>query len=271
MRKTALVFAPHPDDVEFGCSYYLMALLEQGYRVVQVSMTLGEFGTSSLEFKGKRIAKIRAKELDQATKVFEDAFETKIDIVRLGYTDGYLPLTLKVRDEIIALIKQYNPNIIFAPDPWYSVDHHFDHLNTGRLVTFALKKISPTLDFPIPLIYYYSYKQDKYIPVKSKYLKILYNALRKHQSQVSPFAVKVIMGMIICIFLGKNFPRFGKLAKGYRTQVYNHKNELILPPKFEENALLDRIKYYLYHYPALKAGEMLHNISPEEIGLEIKK
>jgi hypothetical protein len=134
-----------------------------------------------------------------------------------------------------------------------------------------LKKISPTLNFPIPLIYYYSFKQDKYIPVKPKYLKILKNALLKHQSQVSPLAVKVIMGMITCFFLGKNFPRFRKLTKGYRTQNFNHKNELIFPPKFEENALKDRIKYYLYHYPALKSVEMLHNISPEEIGIEIKK
>jgi LmbE family N-acetylglucosaminyl deacetylase len=271
MRKIALFFCPHPDDLEIGISYYFMNLLEQKYRVIQISMTLGEFGTTNPQFKGKRIAKIRAKELDRATEVFEKAFQTKIEIIRLGYTDGYLPFTAKVRNEIIQLIKQYNPDIVFAPDPWYAQDFHPDHLKTGRLVTLALKKMTPELSFPIPLILYYSFRQNRYITIKRDYLKVLSNALLQYPSQISAFGVKLLTKLFVKLVFAKNFPRFRRMVKGYRNQDYDHKNELVLPPKFEENSLIDRIRYHFYHYPALKAGEMLHNISPEELGLEIKK
>ncbi len=173
MRKVALFFAPHPDDVEFGCSFYYMALLEEDFRVIQVVMTDGAFGTLNPDFKGKRLAKIRAKELDDATKVFENATKNHIEVIRLGYTDGYLPFNAATRDKIAALIEKINPDKIFAPDPWYSQDYHPDHINTGRLVWFALKKLSSKLKVPIPLILFYSYAPNRYITVKPKYLEIL--------------------------------------------------------------------------------------------------
>ncbi len=271
MSKVAIIFAPHPDDLEFGCSYYVMSLLEQGYQIIQVSMTDGAFGTPNSEFKGKRIAKIRAKELDRATHVFENSFNTKIEIIRLGYTDGYLPFTSVTRDKIIGIIQKYNPDKVFAPDPWYSQDYHPDHINTGRLVLLALNKIGPTLRTPIPLILFYTYAPNRYIMVKAKYFKVLSDALSKHQSQLSPFGLKLVLKLIKFLFLGKNFLKFQKYAKGYRNQEFNHKNEPIFPPNFENNSLIHQIKYHLFHFPVLKAYEKLHNISPEELGIEIKK
>ena len=186
MRKVALFFIPHPDDEIFGCSFYYMSLLEQGYRVIQAVMTDGAFGTPNPEFKGKRLAKIREKELDNATKVFENATKKHIEVIRLGYTDGHLPFNAATRDKIVELIEKINPDKIFAPDPWYSQDYHPDHINTGRLVWFALKKLSSKLKMPIPLILFYSYAPNRYITVKRKYLKILSDAMSEHKSQVSP-------------------------------------------------------------------------------------
>jgi LmbE family N-acetylglucosaminyl deacetylase len=271
MRKTALFFAPHPDDVEFGISFYYMKLLEQNYRVVQVSMTDGAFGTANPEFKGKRLVKIREQELNRANKVFEDAFQKNIEILRLGYTDGYLPLTSSTRNRVIYIIKQYKPDIVFAPDPWYSQDYHPDHINTGRLVTFALKKIAPTLQKPIPLILFYSYKPNHYIVFNGRHLKILYNAFSKHKSQISPFGVKLVTRMILFIVNIRKLLKSRNSVIRYRKQDYNYKNEPIYPLKFEKNSTSERIKYHLYRFPFVKGYEKLHNMTPEEVGMEIKQ
>jgi len=271
MRKTALFFAPHPDDVEFGCSWYYMSLLEKRYRVIQVSMTDGAFGTKNPDFKGERIVKIRSNELDRANKVFEDAFNSKIEIIRLGYTDGYLPLSSSTRKRVMEIIQEYEPDIIFAPDPWYSQDYHPDHINTGRIVIFALKKLAPTLMTPIPVMLYYTFAPNRFITVKPKYLKVLPHAFLKHQSQISSFGVKLVMKMIKILILGLNFLKFQKRVKGYRIQEYNQKNEPIYPPHFEENSILHQIKHHLFHLPDFTTFEKLHDRSPEEIGIEIKK
>ena len=271
MRKTALFFAPHPDDVEFGCSFYYMSLLEQEYRVIQVSMTDGAFGTKNPDFKGKRLVKIRANELNKANQVFEEAFNSKIEIIRLGYTDGYLPLSSSSRKSVMEIIQKYNPDIVFAPDPWYSQDYHPDHINTGRLVIFALKKLAPTLKNPIPLILYYTFAQNRFITVKPKYLKVLSIAFSEYQSQISPYGVKLVMKLIKTLVLGLNFIKFQKKVKGYRIQEFNNKNEPIFPPHFEENSILHQIKHHLFHLPDFATYEKLHDRSPEEIGIEIKK
>ncbi len=271
MQKTALFFAPHPDDVEFGCSFYYMTLLKQKYRVIQVSMTDGAFGTTNPEFKGQRLVRIREQELNRANKVFEDAFHSKIEIIRLGYTDGYLPFTPATRNKVIQVIQQYNPDIIFAPDPWYSIDYHPDHINTGRLVTFALKKIAFTLKTPIPLILFYSYKQNHYVTVKPRYLQILSDALSKYRSQVSPIGVKFVMRLMKFIVFVKNFLKFRIPIIKYRSQPYNYKNEPIYAPNFEKNSVSDRIRYHLFHFPVLTGYEKLHDRSPADIGMKIKK
>lgn len=271
MRKTALFFAPHPDDVEFGCSFYYMKLIEQDYRVIQISMTDGAFGTTNPDFKGPRLVRIREEELNRANRAYEIAFNAKADIVRLGYTDGHLPFTSTLRDRVIQIIQEYNPAIIFAPDPWYAIDYHPDHINTGRLVTFALKKIGPMLEKSIPLILYYSHRKNHYIKVKPNYLKILAGALSMHKSQVPPLVRKFVIRRFLPLVIRKNNLKFKSPVIGYRKQEYNYKNEPILPPKSENNLIADRIKYLLFRFPTIKDYRRLHDRSPEDVGMEIKQ
>ena len=61
------------------------------------------------------------------------------------------------------------------------------------------------------------------------------------------------------------------MVKGYRNQEFNHKNEPIFPPNFGNISSIHQIKYHLFHFPMLKGYEKLHDISPKEIGMEIKK
>ena len=138
--------------------------------------------------------------------------------------------------------------MIFAPDPWYSKDYHPDHMNTGRLVLFALKKLSPKLKEPIQLTLYYSYEQNHFVSVKKGYLKVLYKALSQHRSQVSSsLKVKLILSFISVFVLGKNFIKVQRFSAGYRNQEYDAKNNPIFPPKFESNSFINRLKYHIFH------------------------
>jgi len=269
MRKVALCFAPHPDDIEIGCSFYYIYLLEQGYHVIQVSMTDGAFGIPIKEFKGKRLVRIRERELNKANKIFEKNTKTSIKIIRLGYTDGYLPLNFKIINRISNLIEEFNPSIILAPDPWYSQDYHPDHINTGRLVIFALKKLSSPQKKPIPLIFYYSFAKNQFIDVRKDWLKVTSAALSQYQSQLSPFHTKLVVAILSVFVLGKNYIRFRRFMAGYRTQLYNSSNNLIFPPNFSSDRFIHKIKYHMYHFPTLKAYEKLHTLKPSDLNIKI--
>jgi LmbE family N-acetylglucosaminyl deacetylase len=265
MQKTAVFFSPHPDDCEFGTPFAFISLLEQGYRVIEVLMTDGSFGTPDPRFKGKRLIRIRKKELENAIEVLQDSSHRTVELIRLDYTDGYLPLNKKTIHKISDIIQKLKPSIIFAPDPWYSKDYHPDHINTGRLAFFALKRLS----IPIPLYYYYSCNPDRFVSVNPNNFKIFIQALSQHKSQVGPLVVKILKAAYL-IIIGINSIRFKKIGVGYRLQEYDSTKTPKFPAKFESN-FWQRIKYYIFHFPALKASEMLHNVSPADIGLEIKE
>lgn len=265
MQKTVIFFIPHPDDCEFGTPFGFLSLLEEGYRVIEVLMTDGSYGTFNSEFKGKRIKNIRKKELVDAVNVFQDTTQTTVELVRLEYIDGYLPFHAKMVNKVAKIIQKYNPSKIFAPDPWYSKDYHPDHVNTGRLVFFALKSLRSA----IPTFYFYSSKQDRFQVVKRNMLPTIFKAIAQHRSQISPLNAKLVRAFYsIIIFI--NFIKFNRFVVGYRKQMFNKENIPIFPPEYGSE-FCQRFKYHKYHFPALKGYEILHNMSPEELGLEIKE
>ncbi|MBN2155921.1 MAG: PIG-L family deacetylase [Candidatus Lokiarchaeota archaeon] len=271
MQRTAIFFSPHPDDIEIGTPFLYLSLLKSGYRVIEILMTDGAFGTVDLNFKGRRLAKIRERELENSNKIFEKATNNHVELVRLNYLDGYLPFNNKLLNQISDIIQHYNPSIIFAPDFWYSQDFHSDHINTGRLIFFSIKKLSSNQPIPIQLFYYYSSAKNRYINIQKDMIFTIIAGLSEHRSQLSPFMVKIIKIFYLIFVLGINFIRFRRWKVGYRTQFYDRHNFPIYPSKFGKETLRNRIKYYLYYNPTLKAYKKLHKVTPSEIDLNIQK
>jgi LmbE family N-acetylglucosaminyl deacetylase len=133
-KPTILIFSPHIDDVEFGLPFFYIRLLTLGFNVIEVIMTNGELGTHDLEFKGKRLKEIRIKELKKSIDVCTHYTTNQTRLIRLNYIDGHLPLNKSVLTSVLKIILEESPDLIFAPDPWYILDHHPDHLNTGTVV-----------------------------------------------------------------------------------------------------------------------------------------
>ena len=60
----------------------------------------------------------------------------------LGFFDGYVKVTDEAIQRVYDYIVKLQPDYIFGPEPTYVYYIHEDHVNTGRILYFALKRIS---------------------------------------------------------------------------------------------------------------------------------
>jgi len=111
--KTAIGFAAHPDDLEFSCTATMKKLKEQGYRLIYVIITNGEngFKNGAEDTAAKRIAVRKREQLAVAKLLGVEK------VYFLGYRDGFLEYSEELRAELVKIIKQYQPNIVFSFDP----------------------------------------------------------------------------------------------------------------------------------------------------------
>jgi LmbE family N-acetylglucosaminyl deacetylase len=120
-----LVIGAHPDDPDDSGG--LMALYRQlGHVVKFVSLTNGDAGHQSMG--GGPLARIRAAEARCAGDVLGSEYVT------LDNHDGELMPTLDVRRQVIRVIREFKPDMVFAPRV---DDYHPDHRATGQLVRDA--------------------------------------------------------------------------------------------------------------------------------------
>ncbi|MFP4622525.1 MAG: PIG-L deacetylase family protein [Bacteroidales bacterium] len=120
-----MIIGAHPDDAESLAG--LAALyVQDGHKVQLVSVTNGDKGHQSIgEIK---LANIRRQEAANAGKVIDSEY------IVMNNHDGELVPNLETRIEVIRLIREFNPDIIFTHPP---DDYHPDHRNTCILVRDA--------------------------------------------------------------------------------------------------------------------------------------
>lgn len=148
MKLDALAFGAHPDDVELSCSGTMIKLAGMGYKTGVINLTKAELGT-------RGSAEIRQKEFAEAGVIMGLNVHKALDI-----PDGNVEVTWDNKLKIIKEIREYKPNIVFAP---YWVVRHPDHGYTSNLVQEAsflagLKKIDTSQEAyrPYKIIYYQS-------------------------------------------------------------------------------------------------------------------
>lgn len=117
-----LFFGAHPDDVELSAGGTVAKLVKDGFSVGIVDLTSGEMGT-------RGTMKTRQREAANAAKALGASFRQHLD-----FGDGNLRTGREEELEIIRLLRDRRPRIVFAPHP---DDRHPDHTRTGRIVTEA--------------------------------------------------------------------------------------------------------------------------------------
>lgn len=121
-----LVFGAHPDDCDIKAGGTAALYQQAGHTVKFVSVTNGESGHQRLS--GSELAAIRGEEATAAGAALGLEYEV------LQNRDGYLQPTVEARFEIIRLIREFQPDLIFTHRP---NDYHPDHRYTSQLVCDA--------------------------------------------------------------------------------------------------------------------------------------
>ncbi len=121
-----MVIGAHPDDCEFKVGGLAALFRHAGHAVRFVSVTNGESGHQT--DYGTRLAEIRRLEAAASAAV------TGLEYVVLPNRDAYLMPHTAIRDDLIRLIRQFQPDLVVTHRP---NDYHPDHRSTSQLVCDA--------------------------------------------------------------------------------------------------------------------------------------
>lgn len=123
MKLDALFIGSHPDDIELICGGTVCKLVKSGKNVGIIDLTKGELSTRG------NLAQ-RKKETEKASKVLGIKIRKN-----LGLKDGNIINNIENRKKLIKLIREFRPEIVFAP---YPSDRHPDHINASNFIREAV-------------------------------------------------------------------------------------------------------------------------------------
>lgn len=181
-----LFFGPHPDDIEIGAGATIAKLSALGKQIRFVICTDGRYGSDVIgpdELIGIR----RAEAIASAGKLGVD------DVVFLNLSDGAFYKEEELFKAMAAAISFFNPDIIFAPDPFVSNECHRDHLNVGNtarnLACFApfssiMGQYGCKKSDVKAIAFYMTAKPNVYVKTGGS-IKKQFEALKCHKSQAS--------------------------------------------------------------------------------------
>jgi LmbE family N-acetylglucosaminyl deacetylase len=121
-----IAFGAHPDDCDIRAGGTAAKWAAAGHRVRFVSVTSGDAGHQS-EGGGALAARRRAEAKEAGRRI-------GVDYITLDNHDGELVPELKVREQIIRLIREWKADLVLGPRP---NDYHPDHRYTGVLLSDA--------------------------------------------------------------------------------------------------------------------------------------
>ena len=121
-----IAFGAHPDDCDIRAGGTAAKWAAAGHRVRFVSVTNGDAGHQS-QGGGALGARRRAEAQEAGRRI-------GVEYIVLDNHDGELLPDLKVREQIIRLIRQWNADLVLGPRP---NDYHPDHRYTGILLQDA--------------------------------------------------------------------------------------------------------------------------------------
>ncbi|XVH33152.1 PIG-L deacetylase family protein (plasmid) [Haloferacaceae archaeon DSL9] len=189
MSRRLLVIGAHPDDPDIRAGGLACTRAEAGHEVRFVSMTDGRGGHH--EETGSALVERRRAE---ATAAAETA---GIEAYRiLDNPDGRLEPTLENRDEVIRVIREFDPDVVLTHR---TNDYHPDHRYTSQLVRDAAYMVTvPNIcsDTPAlednPVFAYlldtferpYPFTPDAVVPIDDHLIERKYDMLDCHESQM---------------------------------------------------------------------------------------
>jgi LmbE family N-acetylglucosaminyl deacetylase len=137
-KKNILVVLAHPDDPEFFCGGTLSKWTQDGNTVQYCLITNGNKGSDDPNITPEELARLREVEQKKAASIIGVHH-----IENLGYDDGTLMADLKVRKDVVRVIRRLKPDILVSCDPTNyfpneSYINHPDHRTAGQIALDAV-------------------------------------------------------------------------------------------------------------------------------------
>jgi LmbE family N-acetylglucosaminyl deacetylase len=188
-NKKILVVVAHPDDAESFCGGTIARVVERGNLVSVVICTNGDRGSHDQQIRPTDLFHMRQLEQDKARKILGIK-----EVTWLGYRDGELASTGDLRERIIRVIRQQQPDILMTFDPWKHYEFHPDHRAVGfvtgeaRMLAdlpwicpeFTLEGLSP---WHVPELYLFSAQEPNHFVDISATIDLKVRSRLAHRSQ----------------------------------------------------------------------------------------
>ena len=124
-----LFIGPHPDDIEIGAGATAAKLAEAGKAVCFFVCTDGRYGFDHAPAEIQTPDELAAIRKDEAIR---SADLLGIGDIRFGgLSDGSFYRRKDLFKAILSIISDFQPEVVFCPDPAVTSECHSDHLNVG--------------------------------------------------------------------------------------------------------------------------------------------
>lgn len=200
--KVILGVAAHPDDLEFGVAGSVAKFIAEGAEAYYYILTTADKGSADRSLTSDQVRDIRRTEQQEAARILGVK-----EVFFADYEDGLLEVTPQLKCDIVRIIRQVRPDVVFMIDPTevYSttlgIVNHTDHRAAGQATLDAVYPLARDhLSFPElceseklephkvkTLLMTNSEKQNYYVDITNQFDTKL-KALGAHQSQVGEAA-----------------------------------------------------------------------------------
>lgn len=191
-----LVFSPHPDDLDFGCSGAIAKWANEGKEITYCVLSDGSRGGHILKISDKELARIREREQNNAAAVLGVR-----NVIFLREKDGEVQNAKKLRKKLVEVIRKTKPDIILSFDPANREFENFyrshrDHRNGAEAVFDAIypdannASFFPEIAKKYPphrvkeVCFFATNKPNTFVDI-SKTIEKKLEALRQHKSQIN--------------------------------------------------------------------------------------
>lgn len=145
--RRVMVIAAHPDDPEFSCAATIAKWAIAGRDITYLLLTSGDKGSHDENVRPGQIAAVREVEQRAAAA----ALGVK-EVIYLNYADGILENTLELRRRLSLILREHQPDIVVAIDPWRHYQLHPDHRAAGQAALDAIFAAREWYIFPEQLL-----------------------------------------------------------------------------------------------------------------------
>lgn len=217
-----LFIGPHPDDIEIGAGATAAKLAAEGKQVRLLICTDGRFGDGNMP-KGTlvdKVAEIREREATASAEYL--GIE---DVHFLRFSDGGFYDNKELLEAVAREVGEFNPDVIFAPDPCVTSECHADHLNVGKaarqIACFApyqgiMNQYGAESADVKAIAFYMTAKPNCYVRT-SDYLKKQLESIRKfHPSQFGGKEFDTLKLYLKLRAVDFGLRSFSKTAEGFR-------------------------------------------------------